>query len=143
MKKLVIFVGYKLHQYNYLSHRRLSDKSSRKILQSWSYLSVKTEWRVKNEIKHNLWNVALTSIHTSNSNDLCFDSGCSRHMTENSLFFTKSKECSGIYVTFSDGVKGKVVGKGNINRSDIPILNEVRLVEGLSTNLISISQRCD
>lgn len=45
-------------------------------------------------------------------------------------------------MTFGDGV-GKVVGKGNIDRYDAPILNDVRLVEGLSVNLISISQLCN
>lgn len=64
-------------------------------------------------------------------------------MTRNSLFFTELKECSVVHVTYGGGVKGKVLGKGNINRSNTPVLNDVRLVEGLSRNLINISLLCD
>ncbi|KAA0035442.1 putative mitochondrial protein [Cucumis melo var. makuwa] len=45
-------------------------------------------------------------------------------------------------VTFG-GVKGNVIGKGNIGLPNTLKLNNVRLVEGLSANLISISQLCD
>lgn len=45
-------------------------------------------------------------------------------------------------VTFG-GVKGNVIGKGNIDLPNTLKLNNVRLVEGLSANLISISQLCD
>ncbi|KAA0065475.1 putative Polyprotein [Cucumis melo var. makuwa] len=47
------------------------------------------------------------------------------------LEIQKNLECNAGHVsTFGDGVKGKVVGKGNINRSGAPALIEVRLVEG-------------
>ena len=36
-----------------------------------------------------------------------------------------------------------IVGKGNISRTCAPNLNDVHLVEGLSANLISISQLCN
>lgn len=75
--------------------------------------------------------MAFTSVHASNSDDWYFDSGYSRHIIESSLYFTDLKECNAGHVsTFGDGVKGKVVGKGNINRSGAPALIEVRLVEG-------------
>lgn len=64
-------------------------------------------------------------------------------MIGNSLSFAELKECSVGYVTFGDGVKGTVVRKGNIDRFGALVLSNVRLVEGLSTNLISISQLCN
>lgn len=81
----------------------------------------------------------ITSIHMSNIEDWYFDSGCSCHMTGNSLLFTKINECRTGRVTFGDGVKGIVVGKGEINQTGVPKHTNVRLVEGLSTNLLSIS----
>ncbi|TYK04259.1 gag-pol polyprotein [Cucumis melo var. makuwa] len=62
---------------------------------------------------------ALTSVKSPNFGDWYFDSGCSRHMT------------------------GKIIGKGTINRPGLPFLLDVRLVQGLPVNLISISQLCD
>lgn len=56
---------------------------------------------------------------------------------------TELEKCSTGHVTFGDGVTGNVVGKGNINRSNASILNDTKLIEGLSANLISISQLCD
>lgn len=41
---------------------------------------------------------------------------------------------------FADGKKGKIQGVGSIDRSEQPY---VYLVEGLKSNLISISQMCD
>ncbi|TYK29804.1 gag-pol polyprotein [Cucumis melo var. makuwa] len=78
--------------------------------------SKKMEWRVKEILK---CSVAFTSIHMPNSKDWT---------------------CR---VTFEDGVEGNVVGKGNISRTGARNLNEVHLVEGLSANLISISQLCN
>ncbi|KAA0036855.1 gag-pol polyprotein [Cucumis melo var. makuwa] len=72
-----------------------------------------------------------------------FDSGCSRHMTGNRSFFTELEECALGHATFGDGAKGKIIAKGNIDKSNLPFLNEVRYVDGLKANLISISQLCD
>ncbi|XP_051129270.1 uncharacterized protein LOC127250149 [Andrographis paniculata] len=46
-------------------------------------------------------------------------------------------------VIFRDGAKGKIVGYGSLEAKDIPKLSKVYFVEGLSTNLISISQLCN
>lgn len=46
-------------------------------------------------------------------------------------------------MTFGDGAKGKNLGNGNILKPNLPNLQKVILVEGLATNLISISQFCD
>ncbi|KAA0037651.1 gag-pol polyprotein [Cucumis melo var. makuwa] len=69
--------------------------------------------------------------------------GCSRHMTGNRSFFTELEECASGHVTFGDGAKGKIIAKGNIDKSNLPCLNEVRYVDGVKANLISVSQLCD
>ena len=64
-------------------------------------------------------------------------------MTGNRSFFTELEECASGHVTFGDGAKGKIIAKGNIDKSNLPCLNKVSYVDGLQTNLISISQLCD
>ncbi|KAL0553675.1 hypothetical protein IC582_007576 [Cucumis melo] len=64
-------------------------------------------------------------------------------MTGNRSFFTELEECALGHATFGDGAKGKIIAKGNIDKSNLPFLNEVRYVDGLKANLISISQLCD
>ena len=46
-------------------------------------------------------------------------------------------------MTFGNGEKRKVVGKGTLNVEGLPNLTKVFLVEGLKANLVSISQLCD
>ncbi|TYK09547.1 gag-pol polyprotein [Cucumis melo var. makuwa] len=64
-------------------------------------------------------------------------------MTGNQSFFTELEECASGHVTFGDGAKGRIIAKGNIDKSNLPCFNEVRYVDGLKANLISISQLCD
>ncbi|KAA0040705.1 retrovirus-related Pol polyprotein from transposon TNT 1-94 [Cucumis melo var. makuwa] len=87
--------------------------------------------------------VAMTSVKSPNSGDWYFDSGCSRHMTGNADFFSELSECKVGSVVFGDGGKGKIIGKGTINHPGLPFLLDVQLVQGLSANLLSISQLCD
>ena len=42
-----------------------------------------------------------------------------------------------------DGAKGRILAKGNIEKYNLPCLNDVRYVEWLKANLISVSQLCD
>ncbi|XP_019184574.1 PREDICTED: uncharacterized protein LOC109179520 [Ipomoea nil] len=71
-----------------------------------------------------------------------FESGCSRYMTRNAKYLMCVQPSSGS-VIFGDGQKRKIVGKGIINVSGLPHLDEVYLVSGLRASLISISQLCD
>ena len=71
------------------------------------------------------------------------DSGCSRHMTGNKLWFRNLKPKDGGLVKFADGIKSKVIGIGNVGKNDSNLINDVMLVEGLTHNLLSISQFCD
>ncbi|TYK06527.1 gag-pol polyprotein [Cucumis melo var. makuwa] len=86
--------------------------------------------------------VAFTSVQTADD-AWYFDSGCFRHMNGNRSYFTNLNDCVIRHVTFGDGAKGKIIAKGNIDKDDLPRLNDVRYVDGLKANLINISQLCD
>ncbi|XP_073049481.1 uncharacterized protein [Primulina eburnea] len=47
------------------------------------------------------------------------------------------------HVTYGGGAKGRIAGKGTLNVDGLPNLHNVLYVEGLNSNLISISQLCD
>ena len=69
------------------------------------------------------------------------DSGCSRHMTGNSHWFSSltpvmNKE----YITFGDNGRGKVRSVGSIHVNDSFVLKNVAFVENLHYNLLSVSQ---
>ncbi|KAG7540628.1 Zinc finger CCHC-type [Arabidopsis thaliana x Arabidopsis arenosa] len=87
--------------------------------------------------------VAYTSTDGTANNPWYFDSGCSRHMTGDSSVLPTFTEEASEKVTFGDGGKGRIRGKGNIECDDQPSLINVYYVEGLKENLISISQLCD
>lgn len=67
------------------------------------------------------------------------DSGCSRHMTGNKALFTSFEDYNGGSVRFGDGGKAKVIGKGILFIPGMFLVNNVYLVDGLRTNLLSIS----
>ncbi|CAM8895564.1 unnamed protein product [Rhodiola kirilowii] len=72
------------------------------------------------------------------------DSGCSAHMTGNSQYLTHIRPVEQMwFVTFGDGGKGQVIGCGTLMVPDLPALKNTLLVEGLTRNLINISQLCD
>jgi hypothetical protein len=64
-------------------------------------------------------------------------------MTGEKAYLQEIKNYSNSYVTFGDGAKGKIKGIGKLNGPELPNLDNVLLVEGLTANLISISQLCD
>ena len=70
------------------------------------------------------------------------DSGCSRQMIgDHSLFKVfESKKCGN--VTFSDGSKSQIKGKGTISLLGLPNITNVLYVEGLRVNLLSIILIC-
>ena len=72
------------------------------------------------------------------------DSGCSRHMTGSSKWFSsldpvKHKE----FITFGDNSKGKVLSRGSIRLNESFCLKDVALVSSLHFNLLSVSQLLD
>src|SRR5918912_497869 len=72
------------------------------------------------------------------------DSGCSRHMTRNSKWFSSltQMKCSE-YITFWDNCKGKVLSRGSIRLNENFVLKDVALVSNLHFNLLSVSQLLD
>ena len=46
-------------------------------------------------------------------------------------------------VKFADGIKSRIIGIDNIGKNDSNLINDVMLVEGLTHNLLSISQFYD
>ena len=72
-----------------------------------------------------------------------FYSGCSWHMTENEHILTNLLPSNQDSVTFGDSVKGRVIGTGSLVIPRVSKLKNVLLVEGLTVNLISVSQLRD
>jgi hypothetical protein len=69
------------------------------------------------------------------------DSGCSRHMTKSSKWFSSLDpvQCKE-YITFGDNSKGKVLSRGTIRVNESFVLKAVALVSNLHFNLLSVSQ---
>jgi hypothetical protein len=87
--------------------------------------------------------IAHTSLRVSSKEDWYFAKGCSRHMAGVDKYLEDVKPYARSYVTFGDGAKGKILGIGNLIKNGLPRLDNVLLVKGLTTNLISITQLCD
>ena len=64
-------------------------------------------------------------------------------MTGEKSYLEELKPYSKSYVTFGDGVKGRIKSIGKLVYPGLPSLENVMLVEGMTTNLISIIQLCD
>ena len=71
------------------------------------------------------------------------DSGYSRHMTGDRSLFKVFESKKGSNVTFGDGSKSQIKGKGIISLPGLPDIVNVLYVKGLRVNLLSISQICD
>ncbi|XP_073064132.1 uncharacterized protein [Primulina eburnea] len=102
--------------------------------------TVKRVWVPKAKIQ---CSVIYTSLKTNIAGIWYFDSGCSRHMTGSKDHLIDYVELRSGHVTYGGGAKGRIVGKGTLNVDGLPNLHNVLYVEGLNSNLISISQLCD
>ena len=71
------------------------------------------------------------------------DNGYSRHMTGDRSLFKVFESKKGGNVTFGDGSKSQIKGKGIISLPRLPDIANVLYVEGLRVNLLSISRICD
>ena len=65
------------------------------------------------------------------------DSGCSRHMTGDRSLFKVFESKKGGNVTFGDGSKSQIKGKGTTSLPRLPDITNVLYVEGLRVNLLS------
>jgi len=122
---------FKLHGYHDQSGHKSRDLKRK---------NVKKNWMPK---CNNVGLMVHTSLGTSSSDIWYFDSGCSRHMIGEKYFFDNLKSSNTGNVIFGDGSKGRVQGIGNICSDESPKLEDVFLVKGLVSNLISISQLYD
>ncbi|XP_075499732.1 uncharacterized protein LOC142538258 [Primulina tabacum] len=102
--------------------------------------TVKRVWVPKAKIQ---CSVIYTSLKTNIAGIWYFDSGCSRHMTGSKDHLIDYVELRSGHVTYGGGAKGRIAGKGTLNVDGLPNLHNVLYVEGLNSNLISISQLCD
>ena len=78
--------------------------------------------------------------------DMCLwylDNGYSRQMTGDQSLFKVFESKKGGNVTFGDGSKSQIKGKGIVSLLGLPDIANVLYVEGLKVNLLSISQICD
>ncbi|XP_020412869.1 uncharacterized protein LOC109947335 [Prunus persica] len=100
----------------------------------------KSTWIAKG---HTKCLVVLNAFAALNTNSWYFDSGCSKHMSGDKSVFSSLSPFDGGIVTFGGGHKSQVVGKGTVCIPRLPELKIVRFVEGLTSNLISMSQLCD
>ena len=74
-------------------------------------------------------------------NTWLIDSGCSRHMTGSSKWFSSLNPVIGKeYITFGDNSKGKVLSHGTVQVNESFLLKDVALVSNLHFNLLSVSQ---
>nr|GFB40719.1 ribonuclease H-like domain-containing protein [Tanacetum cinerariifolium] len=70
-----------------------------------------------------------------------WDSGCSRHMTDNISYLSDFEPYDGGYVSFGQG-GCKITGKGTIKMGKLEFKN-IYFVKDLKYNLFSMSQICD
>ncbi|XP_022877017.1 uncharacterized protein LOC111395263 [Olea europaea var. sylvestris] len=87
--------------------------------------------------------VAHGAYKTQNTCMWYLDSACSKHMCGNKALFSTFDDCNSGVVTFGDGATAPIRGKGSITISGLPTISNVLYVEGLKSNLLSISQICD
>jgi hypothetical protein len=92
---------------------------------------------------YNVGLMAHISLKTSSKESWYFDSVCSRHLTGSKDLLNIEKTCTNSYVVFGNQTRGKILGSGRLISPESPKLDNVLLVNGLTTNLISISQLCD
>ena len=60
------------------------------------------------------------------------DSSCSRHMIGNKSWFRNLKPKDGGLAKFANGIKSKIMGIGNVDKSNSDLNTNVMLVEGLT-----------
>jgi len=101
--------------------------------------TIPTDWSSKHEVCF----MMKSAFKVMDTYLWYLDNGCSRHMTgDRSLFmFFESKK--GGNVTFGDGIKSQIKGKGTISLPGLPDITNVLYVEGLRVNLLSICQIFD
>ncbi|XP_073037950.1 uncharacterized protein [Primulina eburnea] len=99
--------------------------------------------RPQSKVLYQKENLLHLFLRKENTGHWYFDSGSLRHMTRSREHLIDYVDQKGGRVTYRGGAKGKIVGNGTLNVEGLPKLHNVLHVEGLNSNLISISQLCD
>lgn len=86
------------------------------------------------------YNVVHIALKAQASSYWYFDNGFYRYMVGDKYFFTNIILINDGYVTIGDGNKAMICGKQSIS---VPGILQLKDVEVLKENLISISQICD
>lgn len=73
----------------------------------------------------------------------CLSYPCLVVHTGDKTLFKHLKERKDDFVTFGNGSRSQVLGKGSVEIPGLPIKKEVVYIDGLKANLLSISQLCD
>lgn len=71
------------------------------------------------------------------------DSGCSRHLTGYKECFISLRDKDGGSMNLGNNEKAKIKGIGTIWYNGSALIKDVKFVEGLKSNLLSISQLCN
>ncbi|XP_075112003.1 uncharacterized protein LOC142182040 [Nicotiana tabacum] len=71
------------------------------------------------------------------------DSGCSKHMTRNTMDFLSLKVLQRGNVSFGNGKKRYILGVVKVGKSLSHSIENVYYVDGLKYSLLSVSQICD
>jgi hypothetical protein len=71
------------------------------------------------------------------------DSGCSKHITGDKTLLKEVQMGKGGRITYGDGSRSKVIGKGIIDIPGLGTSQKALYVEGLKANLLSIRKFCD
>src|SRR3954462_5013043 len=87
--------------------------------------------------------ISLVAKRTKRKMSWYLDSGCSRHMTGRRSTFQDLVLKPGGEVKFGGDQNGKIIVSGTISIDNSPSITNVLLVEGLTHNLLSISQLSD
>ncbi|KAK2436489.1 hypothetical protein QL285_021481 [Trifolium repens] len=131
---------FKLHGY---PQRPKSPRQNKKTIQTQSVknkdFQTKKVWKPKINSKQ----MAHTPLRISSHGDWYLDSGFSNHMIEDKRNLKELRSYSEGCVTFGENVKGITKGIIKLAGSSSSCLDDVLLVEGLTTNLISINQLCE
>ena len=93
--------------------------------------------------KHEVCFMMKSAFKVMNTCLWYLDNGCSRHMIGDWSLFKVFEPKKGGNVTFGDGSKSNIKGKGIISLPGLPDIANVLYVEGMKVNLLSISQICD
>src|SRR3954468_9979154 len=87
--------------------------------------------------------ISLAAKRSKHKMSWYLDSGCSRHMTGRRPMFQDLVLKPGGEVKFGRDQKGKIIGSRTISIGNSPSITNVLFVEGLTHNLLSISQLSD